>query len=309
MKSFYTRHKWKIVVIVFVFMLISLATIQSPQASSIQSTDEETMFARLQDGLGSEAALPDSTLSEPQVSTVINSATTFLYKRSGMQMAQDVKTSITSLEYEVLQDTRRRLTVAEFSSLLSKVLLSRVDTLTDTQIDAASTSWRVTPDWQPSSRMNTVQLRASMGGELSSAQFATNLKAFRDQSTIAAILWRQSSDACIARVVSSRIKLFSNAVPSQWGGVTANGLTPLQAFIIAYSVISDDPLCDSIANVKSDLFDLYTHMLTTYSSIPGPENRFAFGSNGYQYASPLDIIFNDDVMQALVDGIDKGSKL
>ena len=309
MKNFCSQHKWKIAAILCVSVFVLAATIQPWRTRAVQPTDEADMFARLQDGLGAGAPQPAINSSQSQSTSAVNSAATFIYGRSGVQINQNVKTALASLEYAVLNGTRRRITPAELSNILTKVLLQRVDLLTNTEIKTASQQLRVVPDWQPSTRANEVQIRRSQGGELSPTQFATNFRAFRDQSTDAAILWRAAAGTVVAQVVSARLTLFSNAVPSQWGGVVSNGVTPLQAFLVAYSAASDDPLCDSSANLQGYLDTLYTDFSASYTGLPSPQNRFAFGSNGYWYASPLNIMFNDSVMQAIVDSIDEGSTL
>ena len=113
-------------------------------------------------------------------------------------------------------------------------------------------------------------------------------------------------------------KSMAEAVPEQYGNLwdvaadtesAANdaGFTPLQAFLAAYSLVSDDRLDYSQANLRRHMElsqqDWTRRLGRPY---PSPEGRRAYGVNGYVFSSPLDIFFDEQTVNRLLDRVEKG---
>ncbi len=107
-------------------------------------------------------------------------------------------------------------------------------------------------------------------------------------------------------------------VPEQFGNLwdVANdresdaaeaGFTPLQAFLVAYSLVSNDALDYSQANL-SKWMNLRRETRTEDPGrpFPSPDGHRAYGVNGYLFSSPLDLFFDERAVNRLLDRVEKG---
>ena len=111
----------------------------------------------------------------------------------------------------------------------------------------------------------------------------------------------------ITTLVRQRVEMLSDALPEQWAGTQDEGLTPAQAFLMAYSAISDDPLRDS----RERLSNLRERLEQTWKAATGEaisyEGQTAFGTGGYFLSSPLDLAFNQKTTARLLKLLDERS--
>lgn len=85
------------------------------------------------------------------------------------------------------------------------------------------------------------------------------------------------------------------------------GLTPLQAFLFAYSLVSNDALDYSQANLRKYMeADQKDKTKTFGQPYPSPEGHRAYGVNGYRFSSPLDLFFDEPTVNRLLDRVEKG---
>lgn len=306
MRVLWQSSKVRLIIVGLLFSLsIAAISIHPWHSTAIQSTGQEEFFASLRDGLGSAIHFAGPASSSTEIRTSVDSTSALIYSRSGVQLSENIKTRITTMESAVLNGTRRRIKYGELKDILTNNLLQRVNTLTDAQIDYISGSLRTLPDWHRSSDSNFVMLRSSRVDGLSPEEFAKNAKAFRDSQGPQAEEWRKLAGVYVEEDLKGRLEALSAAIPEQWGGVLSNGLTPLQAFILSYSSISDDFLADSINNLRSYMVRIQSAMTSTYGSYPSPEGKFAYGVNGYLYSTPLDLLFNEGVMGGILNSIEE----
>jgi hypothetical protein len=149
-------------------------------------------------------------------------------------------------------------------------------------------------------------LRASRGGvDPLPEDFAAQMKALRDSDPIIKnTLIKAAATRMASTEVQGRVKVLRAAVPEEFGAAATSGFTPLQAVLIAYSAASDDPMSYSAANLQKRM--QFTHDILekhTGQHYPAPDGHYAYGPNGYIYSSPLDLIFDDQTVNMLLNQI------
>lgn len=118
--------------------------------------------------------------------------------------------------------------------------------------------------------------------------------------------------------VEGKAQNLARAAPGQFGNLwevavgrescaVDAGFTPLQAFLFAYSLVSNDALDYSQANLSRKMKtkrDSRTESLGR--PYPSPDGHRAYGVNGYLFSSPLDLFFDEQTVNRLLDRIEKG---
>ena len=311
MKKWLLPIRWWYGLVLIILSCVSIAILYPWRTTARQSAEQQQFYSRIQDGLGNEMHLPGPGATQSEINSSIQSIGLALHNRSSVELSEQTKNKLAAMESAVLNGTRRRITKDELTSILSSVLLARVSTLINAQIDSlASSSLRTLPDWVRPPNSNFVMLRSSgRGGKMTPDQFAENAKSYRDSSNNLAIMWGNLTPTFIGTEVNTRLNVFSAAVPGQWGNVTTSGLSPTQAFLVAYSAAADDLLCDSATNLKSYLSSIQTSMAGQFGTYPGPAGRVAYGANGYIYSTPLDLLFDEEVRAKILSSIEERNAL
>jgi hypothetical protein len=93
-------------------------------------------------------------------------------------------------------------------------------------------------------------------------------------------------------------------VPGQFGVVNRHGLTPAQAVLLTYSVITDDDLRLTQKQISSLAKNPALPQRAADGTIP--ENAKVYGPNGRFFATPADLVFNSATIDSLLDRLAKG---
>jgi hypothetical protein len=276
--------------------------------------------ARIRDGLGREVELARDS-SPAQIRAAVDSVTKFIERRSGVVTSEATKDRLAALEERVQNGGGRRLTVAAFSTALSATVLERLSSLTDEDIAHMDDTLRGfnAPD-VPKTYNRAFQLPqgyVSIG--IPPEKTIARLKAVRDQlSTPAGEPLAGVFAQTVQYHVRGAARNLAGAVPEQFGNlwdVTNDreseaadaGFTPLQAFLISYSLLSNDPLDYSQANLIRKM-NIRRESRTEDPSqpFPSPDGHRAYGVNGYLFSSPLDLMFDEQTVNRLLDRVEKG---
>ncbi|MGH9823112.1 MAG: hypothetical protein ACREDR_07675 [Blastocatellia bacterium] len=216
-------------------------------------------------------------------------------------------------------NTGRGISSEKLSRILADWVLERTSALTDSDLDAAEDSFRgfTTPELASNPPPNLLELgqrknlhvRASVLIHESRAQGL--LKSIRDRAASADPTLKQEAYRFFDDEVTKRLSVLTEAVPGKLGiGAPRHGafrLTPLQSFLLAYAVVSDDPLAHNQENLNKTMASRW-HWATSKGGgyYPPPNGFYAYGRNGYLYSSPLDLFFNETALQSLVTSLDSG---
>ncbi|MDT5271913.1 MAG: hypothetical protein QOH49_4099 [Acidobacteriota bacterium] len=276
--------------------------------------------ARIRDGVGREVELARGG-SSAQARRSVESVAKFIEKRSGVTLGEATKNRLAALEEEVQSGDSRRLSLDAFSAALSATVLERFSSLTDEEIVRMDETLRGfnAPD-MPKNFSRSFQLPqgyVSIGippektiGRLKAARDGLNTPA-RD---VFAGMFREK----VLYYARGKAQNLAGAVPEQFGNlwdVTGDressaadaGFTPLQAFLLAYSLVSNDALDYGQANLREQMVADQKYWTEKLSHpYPSPDGHRAYGVNGYRFSSPLDLFFDEQTINRLLDRVEKG---
>jgi hypothetical protein len=292
------------------------------RSSARQQTQAERgrqqLLARVRDGVGSEVHFAPAHASSANVHASVNEVAQFIHKRSGVQLSGAAKNRLAELEEETLNGARRRIALTELNEIMSATALERLATLSDQDIAHMDSTLRGfnDPNLPAGFRRGHDRhmiLRVGHLQMMDSEKFTAQVKALRQQiGTPAGEVLEGMTRRVIKEEAQKKASLFSEAAPEQFGGVWdvthntegAAGLTPLQAFLVIYSVASEDHLTDSAANLNKRMTTLHDSIVDFgKEAFPSPDGHTAYGVNGYLFSSPLDLVFDERTVGALLNRI------
>ncbi|MBC7910240.1 MAG: hypothetical protein H7Y30_07055 [Pyrinomonadaceae bacterium] len=210
------------------------------------SKDTRHLQERLHNGVGSEVRFASAAANPEQIAEAVGSTADFIQWRSGLRMSDGMKRKLVEAESNVLQGRVRYLTIEELTDNLTAAVVDRLATLTDEEIrQAAEVSSN--EDGQVLSRAN------GKWGVLTQKELIQQAKSGREWSRRGDSALQIGLRPMIEEEVNDRVSTLGAALPEQFGQARAQGVTPMQALLIAYSVAADDPLTDSRSDITQML--------------------------------------------------------
>lgn len=272
-----------------------------------RTSGRQKFIESVRDGVGSEVRFARSGDGAGEVRASVESAAHFMRVRSGVDLRGQTKTRLADMEAQTLNGAARRVTADELSEIIAATALERIAASTDQEIDQAVNTLRGfdapgLPDSFRAGRARA-QLRANAPSEFTPEQLAARVRAVRAADPVTRSLVSIGFRRVVGDEVHKRTKYLAEAVPEQFGAA-AEGFTPLQAVLIVYSAVSDDPLADSQINLQKRLKSVHDGIeRLTGRPYPAPEGHLAYGPNGYIFSTPLDVIFDERTVNLLLDHI------
>lgn len=309
---------WKRGLILLVLACGAVIGIKLWQTSATNRSREEyrqQYMARVRAGL-SEVAFASQGSSHGEVRASVESVARFIRKRSGVNLNHSAIARLTEMEEHVLNGNGHRILGTDLGVILRDSAYERVAELTDQEIDGAIETLRGfdAPDLPNTHRRgrNIIYLRADRGGPKVTEKVFAQARSFRDQARAGDETFRFFLGSIASQEVSSRGRLLNEASPNQFPADKDSynafdvKLTPVQAVLFAYSVISDDHLLDAEAGHQKYLkFMRDFRARSSGGQYPDPHGRFAYGTNGYLYSSPLDLFLNDQAVERILERIER----
>jgi hypothetical protein len=292
------------------------------RSSALQAdkrAEEQREFeARVRDGVGREVQFASPGDPSGIVRASVNSVDNFIFKRSGVKLSGATKTRLAEMEQRTLNGEAKRLTISELNDVLTATAFERLETLTDEEILHIDDTLRGfnAPDLPSRLKRRDILLPGRVVG-ISKDKFVDQLKAIREQTnTPLGDVLKGATHRAIEDIVQRRASDLSEAVPEKFGGawdVAGNregrtGVTPVQALLITYSVVTTDFLSYSEANLDKYMKGLQKARTERWGeNYPSPEGHRAFGVNGYLVSTPLDLIFDERTVNRMLDHIQERS--
>ena len=209
------------------------------------SKDKQNLQQRLRKGVGSEVRFASADTPE-QIDAAVSSAADFIHWRSGLRMSDKTRKKLARAESNVLKGESNRIPLGELIDTLTSVAVDRLATLTDEEIAQAVDA--------SSDEHGAVLSRADgKWGVLTKKELIQQAKSGREWSRQGDLALRSGLRSMIEEEVNDRAATLSASLPEQFGQVGAEGVTPTQALLIAYSVATDDPLTDSRSDIEQML--------------------------------------------------------
>jgi hypothetical protein len=262
----------------------------------------ENLNERVRKGLGTEVRFADANDSADQVNASVESVASFIHARSDMRMSEDTKKRLAKAEKDTLKGKTARLSLDELTDSFAGTVTDSVANMSDEDIEHAADTL--------SSSGGEVNARASgKWGSLTRAEFVSQVKAAREWSQRGDHAVRDAVRSLIAEEVNDRANYLSQAMPEQFGRIREEGVTPLQAVVIGYSVASDDLLADSRSDVAKTLAEERMARKLTRAEAKAQKraSNTPYGANGFLHASPLRFVFNKTAVNKLLDRAEGGN--
>ncbi|MDX6695381.1 MAG: hypothetical protein QOF02_2984, partial [Blastocatellia bacterium] len=155
----------------------------------------------------------------------------------------ETKKDLAEAESNVLRGKAKHITLDELTDTITATAVERLATITDEEILQAAE--------QSSDENGEVSLRADGSwGFLTKKELIQQAKTGRDWSQRGDSALQSGLRSLVEEDVNNRVSALSAALPEQFGQAGAQGITPTQALLIAYSVATDDPLTDSRSDIE-----------------------------------------------------------
>lgn len=260
---------------------------------------KEHLKNELRKGVGSEVRF---ALRPEQAGDAVESAAGFIHSRSGLKLSDDFKKKLAKAEGDVLSGKSRYITVEELTANMTAAVVERLGTLTDEEIQQAVEA-SAGPQGEVRSRAD------AKWGVMSKKDLLLQAKAGREWSRRADSGLELGLRGMIEGEVNNRINELTANLPEQFGNANSQGLTPTQAFLIAYSVANDDPLTRS----RSDLAQMLIQQrmdqgVTREQQREQKTSSLPYGPNGFLHPSGLHVFFTKDSLDKLLNLNEGGKK-
>jgi hypothetical protein len=274
------------------------------QASVAEASakDQRHLQQRLLQGVGSEVRFA-SAANPAQIAEAVKSTADFIYWRSGLKMSNATMSQLVEAESNVLQGKAPLITPGQLTDKLTATVIERLATLTDHEIGQAA-QVSVNEQGQILSRAN------GKWGVLTQRELIQQAKSGRDWSQRGHVALRTGLRSMMEEEVTDRVSTLGAALPEQFGQARAQGLTPMQALLIAYSVAADDPLTDSRQDIEQRL--LQDRMAAGQTRAQRVAQKHIsgrpYGPHGLLHASAPYLFFNKAGIDKLLNLSEGGGK-
>jgi hypothetical protein len=321
--TFLKHIRYAVVALVLACAVIIAAGVW--RSSAVRYSDKAALkrqfFERIRDGVGREVGLAKRGDSHGQVRAAVNSVVNFIEKRSGIKLSEETKRRLAAMEERTQNGGSCGLTTNELGDAINATVLWRFSTLSDQEIVHVDDTLRGfnAPDL-PKNFDRSFKLPGGIVFiGMPSEKTVARLKAARDQlGTPVGEIFEGMTRKVVRERVQNRAQYLSEAVPEQFGNMwdvsnnressTADGgITPLQAFLIAYSLAGDDYLSDSQESLNKLMRGHQASLVKACGKYPDPAGHQVYGVNGYLFSSPLDLMFDEQTINRLLDRIEERS--
>lgn len=279
---------------------------------------------------GVRNALAEINLSTSNNLNAINSSSdnlaNFIYYRSGVQLNQKNKDSLSQTEQNALEQSTR-VSQGQLTQILTDVSFEKLVTLSDSQISAMSETLRgfnsadLSPVFIDGRRF--VRLRSTGEGTMDPAYFENKLKEQRNseidyQNRLNSGATTSYSDKIrhvalskqINKQISTRASYLAAASPDFFDGSPNNDMTPMQAMLLTYSVVTNDMLIGNQMELQQKMSIRQQDISNFWGQqYPSPAGSHAYGDNGYIFSTPLSLLLDDAATTRIINLIKERSNL
>jgi hypothetical protein len=289
------RHSLAIALAVALVLVGGAAVWQASRLpAEASSEDKRQLHERLHKGVGSEVKFASAAANAEQVDEAVGSTDAFIYWRSGLRMSDDTKKRLAKAESDVLKGKSKQITLGELTDNLTTAVVERLATLTDEEIELVADA--------STDEHGDIRSRADgKWGVLTKKELVQQAKSGREWSHRGDSALRASLRPMIEEEVTGRALTLSAALPEQFGQAGAQGLTPTQALLIAYSVAADDPLTDSRSDIEQMIVQKRMDARQTREQKKAQKNVSGrpYGARGWAHPSGAQLFFKAGVDKLL----------
>ena len=295
--------------LLFIAVVASGAIIWQNNRAQTKDNYEEEFHQTIRDALA-EIKLP-TTKNAIEINAVAQNLANFIEYRSGVRLSQANKDLLRELENKSWQQSKK-INRGHLARILSDAAIEKVANATDAEIEyvAKNLGGFDAPDLPENFKRGNknAHLRANGAGSVDKEEFIEQAKALRD--TVRSNKIAQSFVAgAINREVDERIDLLAKASPKDFSS-SRNDLTPAQAILVTYAVITDDVPARNqkdLQNAMEVVQRTATRLSSSNQVYPSPNGQHAYGDNGYLFSTPASLLFDDATLTTILNGIKEKS--
>jgi hypothetical protein len=298
----------------------------------------DRVASRVRDCLRSEVAFARPGASPDELRAAVGSIERLILRRGGVAIDTANADRLVVLEEAALRDAKL-LTLDDLAGAASVTLLERVRDAGDAEIAyaadvfgnvskrpadagpedlarslaASKSAWRRERaravadggDAKPSPD-RLVMLRYTGAGTMSTEEFVALARHARARLQLphGYALAIGAVERVAREMLERRLDLFRNADPERWERAAREGMTPLEALLLVYSVASDDRLIyttDELrAKIREELKDVSAAGTGATVGDCAP-----FGPYGQRFSMPLDLALEPKTLDRLLDRIEE----
>lgn len=235
----------------------------------------------------------------------------FIYYRSGVQISQENKNLLKQAEQQSWTNSSK-IAQNQLAQILTDVSFEKLPTLSDSDIDNMAETLRGfnDPSFSPAyqNMRQHVKLRANGEGSMEPAYFVNQIKTLRnaargDRGSYVPLLI-SSSQTALYNSLLNKISDRSAQISAAQTNFFANSeirMTPMQALLITYSVVADDLLNGNQVQLQQNLTEVQRDISTFAGEpYPMPQGHRAYGTNGYIYSSPMNLLLDESDMNRIL---------
>ena len=272
----------------------------SRQPATAAFEGKQQLQNELRKGIGSEVRFASRA---ENAEDAVASAAEFIHGRSGWKMSDDFKKRLAKAERDVLNGKSGYISVSELTDRMTTAVVDRLATLTDKEIDEATEA--------STDENGEIRSRASAKwGVLTKQGLVQQAQAGREWSRRGDAALQVGLRSMIEGEVNDRVSKLGTNLPEQFGNVSSKGLTPTQAFVIAYSVAADDPLTNSRAELGEMLKQQRMAAGLTREQWQAQKNHSAlpYGPHGWLHPSAAQLFFTRNSVNKMLNLTEGGEK-
>lgn len=252
--------------------------------------------------------------SVEEIQSKIANMDSYITERAGLRLSPVVSDKLATLEQVALRGNEGLISFDKLVEAITEVALQRNSELTDIELDQVITSAQGFNASDMPRKANSlsplIALRPGNYVQMEKAEAIKELKSLQSGKT--QLVAKDYIRNFISEEVRTSLVNLASASPDKFGAnwdVMNNrpgkGLTPSQAYLLTYSLVSGDLLTEDKAGLEKRMDSLYQVQTKIHGSYPSPNNYLAYGDNGYLYSAPVKIFFNEKVQIELLDRLSK----
>jgi len=192
--------------------------------------------------------------------------------------------------------SRKRITKDQLAEILTSLAVGKLRNLTDSQKENAIESMRGFnhPDLPQSylAGRRFVSLRANGKGRMTVEEIGVQIESVRGRKADSKIVYSMIRNA-VALEIQSVCETLINADRYFFGGTSCE-MTPMQAYLVAYAVATDDLLAGNRADIAQKMDSIRAGAeVVGGAPYPDPAGAAPYGPNGYIFSTPSDLLLDE----------------
>ena len=288
-------------------LIPSLQGVQQKTSANSENGRAEYL-ARVNKGVSAVGFASSTT----EVQAAINNMDNYITERSGLRFSPVFSDKLSSLESAALSGNQALISFDKLVDTITDVGLKRLSQLNDVELDqAVSSTYFETADLPQEVKENrSLAIRPGHYADIEKEKAVERLKTLQS-SKVQLVAKSRIRDFIRTELTNTLVDLAA-ASPEKFGqnwdlanNRPGKGLTPSQAYLLSYSLVSGDLLNNDRDGLDKTKRLIYDYQVKTLGYYPNPNNYLPYGNNGYVYSSPVNIFFNEKVQLELLEQLTK----